>query len=184
MGYHLTKTIAVIGLMGAGKTAVGTLVAQKLGAQFLDSDHEIERAANMSVAEIFDRDGEAFFRAKESQVLERLLKGPPCILSTGGGAYLAAQNRALISEHGVALWLRADIDLLWSRVRHKDSRPLLRTDNPRETLENLLRTRTPLYQQAEIWVDGEQGLSLEEMATKVVDTLLAHPASGVSKGAR
>jgi shikimate kinase len=180
--YHLRKTIAVIGLMGAGKTAVGMLVAQKLGTRFLDSDQEIEKAANMSVAEIFDRDGEVFFRAKESQVLERLLKGAPCVLSTGGGAYMSARNRELISQHGVALWLRADVDLLWSRVRHKNTRPLLRTENPRQTLTDLHTGRTPIYSLAEIVVDSEHDISLEGMADKVVQMLLDHPASGVTQG--
>lgn len=178
--YQLTKTIAVIGLMGAGKTAVGTLVAQKLGTAFLDSDHEIEKAANMSVAEIFARDGEGFFRTKESQVLERLLKSEPCILSTGGGAYMAEVNRALISDHGVALWLKADLDLLWSRVRHKDTRPLLRTENPYQTLSDLYEHRNPIYAKAEIAVDSERGLSLDAMASKVVETLVNTPASGVT----
>lgn len=182
--YQLSKTIAVIGLMGAGKTAVGTLVAQKLGTAFLDSDQEIEKAANMSVAEIFERDGEPFFRAKESQVLERLLKSKPCILSTGGGAYMSDVNRVLISDHGVALWLKVDLDLLWSRVRHKDTRPLLRTENPRQTLANLFEIRDPIYANAEIVVEAEQGLSLEEMAAKVVETLVNTPESGVTVKAR
>jgi len=179
--YQLTKTIAVIGLMGAGKTAVGTLVAQKLGAKFLDSDHEIERAANMTVAEIFERDGEGFFRTKESQVLERLLTSEPCILSTGGGAYMSEVNRNLISDHGVALWLRADLDLLWSRVRHKDTRPLLRTTNPRQTLADLHEARTPIYENAEIVVTSERDLSLDAMARKVVEELVASPISGVTE---
>ena len=178
--YQLTKTIAVIGLMGAGKTAVGTLVAQKLGTAFLDSDHEIEKAANMTVAEIFVRDGEAFFRSKESQVLERLLKSEPCILSTGGGAYMSEVNRTLISDHGVALWLKADLDLLWSRVRHKDTRPLLRTKDPRQTLADLYELRNPIYAQAEIAVNAEQGLSLDDMASKVIETLVNTPESGVT----
>ncbi len=181
MRYQLTKTIAVIGLMGAGKTAVGTLVAQKLGAKFLDSDHEIERAANMTVAEIFERDGEGFFRTKESQVLERLLTSEPCILSTGGGAYMSEVNRNLISDHGVALWLRADLDLLWSRVRHKDTRPLLRTTNPRQTLADLHEARTPIYENAEIVVTSERDLSLDAMARKVVEELVASPISGVTE---
>jgi shikimate kinase len=178
--YQLTKTIAVIGPMGAGKTAVGTLVAQKLGAPFLDSDQEIEKAANMTVAEIFERDGEGFFRTKESQVLERLLKSEPCILSTGGGAYMSEVNRTLISEHGVALWLEADVDLLWSRVRHKDTRPLLRTENPRQTLADLLEKRAPIYANAEISVASEKGISLDHMADKVIDALVNSPLSGVT----
>lgn len=182
VGYRLAKTIAVVGLMGAGKTAVGTVLATRLGVPFLDSDHEIEKAANMAVAEIFERDGEAFFREKESQVLERLLAGTPCILSTGGGAYLAPRNRQMISAEGVAVWLRADLDLLWSRVRHKTTRPLLRTPDPRATLAELLEARTPAYEQAEIVVDSEPGLSIDDMAQKVRDALLADPRSGVTQG--
>lgn len=167
--------------MGAGKTAVGTLVAQKLAVPFVDSDSEIVKAANMSVAEIFTRDGEAFFRGKETQVLERLLQGSPCILSTGGGAYLAPQNRALIREHGLALWLQADLPLLWSRVKHKTTRPLLQTDNPRQSLSDLFDARAPLYAKAEMAVKSENGLSLTAMADKVIAALLADPQSGVSQ---
>lgn len=169
----------MIGLMGAGKTAVGSAVARILGVPFRDSDQEIEAAANMTIAEIFERDGEAFFREKETQVLARLLAGPPCILSTGGGAYLRAENRALISEKGVAVWIKADLDLLWSRVRHKNTRPLLRTDNPRETLARLLAEREPAYSKAEIVVEAEPGLSVEEMARKVVRTLEKAPRAGL-----
>lgn len=182
MTFKLTKTIALVGLMGAGKTAVGTLVAQKLGVPFVDSDAEIVKAANMSIAEIFTRDGEAFFRAKETQVLERLLQGFPCILSTGGGAYLAQKNRKLISDQGVALWLRADLPVLWARVKHKTTRPLLQTDNPRQTLSDLFDARAPLYGLAELAVTSEKNLSLEDMADKVVAALLADPKSGVTQG--
>ncbi len=179
--YRLEKTIAFVGLMGAGKTAVGTLVAQKLGVPFVDSDCEIVKAANMSVAEIFSRDGEAFFRAKETQVLERLLQGSPCILSTGGGAYLASRNRALIGAHGLALWLQADLPLLWGRVKHKTTRPLLQTDNPRQTLSDLFDARAPFYAMAEMAVKSENGLSLTAMADKVIAALVADPQSGVSQ---
>ena len=181
MGWKLHKTVVLVGLMGAGKTAVGGAVARKLGVPFVDSDHEIEAAANMTIAEIFTRDGEPFFRQKESQVLERLLTGSPCILSTGGGAYLAADNRALISRHGVALWLKADLDLLWSRVRHKTTRPLLRTDNPRETLKGLFEARTPIYANAELVVEAEHGLSVDGMADKAIGVLASAP-SGVLSG--
>jgi len=182
MAYRLTKTIALVGLMGAGKTAVGTLVAQELGVAFVDSDAEIVKAANMSIAEIFTRDGEAFFRAKETQVLERLLQGPPCILSTGGGAFLAQENRDLISSHGVALWLRADLSVIWARVKHKATRPLLQTDNPRQTLSDLLDARAPLYELAELAVTSKKNLSIEKMSETVISALLAAPQSGVTKG--
>jgi shikimate kinase len=179
--YHLSKTLVLVGLMGAGKTAVGNLLAARLGVPFKDSDQEMVRAANMSIAEIFERDGEPFFRLKETQVLERLLKGPPCVLSTGGGAYLSAENRLLISEFGVAVWLKADLDLLWSRVRHKDTRPLLHVPNPKAKLQELYDARLPFYEKAEIAVEAERGLSLEEMTDKVMRALLADPNSGVEE---
>lgn len=182
MAFTVTKTIALVGLMGAGKTAVGTLVAQKLGVPFLDTDSEIVKAANMSIAEIFSRDGEDFFRAKETQVLERLLQGPPCILSTGGGAYLAQQNRQLIGKHGIALWLQADLPLLWSRVKNKTTRPLLQTDNPHQTLSDLFDARAPIYAKAELSTSSQAGISLADMAEKVIATLLADPQSGVTQG--
>ena len=137
---RLKKTVVMVGMMGAGKTAVGTALARLLAVDFLDSDEEIARAANRSIAEIFERDGEAFFRARETEVMARLLRGQPCVLSTGGGAFLAEANRQLIHDAGVSVWLRADLDLLWQRVRHKTTRPLLRTANPRETLRAALRS--------------------------------------------
>ncbi|MDR7126589.1 shikimate kinase [Pseudotabrizicola sp. 4114] len=172
---RLKKTVAMVGMMGAGKTAVGTALARALGVPFVDSDEEIVRAASRSIAEIFERDGEPFFRARESEVLARLLRGPPCVLSTGGGAYLAEANRQLISESGVAVWLRADLDLLWNRVRHKSTRPLLRTANPRETLRALYEARVPFYSQADVTVDASPDLSIEAMAGRVIEALLARP---------
>jgi shikimate kinase len=154
----LRKTVVLIGMMGAGKTAVGTALARVLGVPFLDSDEQIERAASMSVA---------FFRARESEVLARLLSGPPCVLSTGGGAFLSPANRALIAEKGVAVWLKADLDLLWQRVRHKTTRPLLRTADPKATLAGLLAQREPVYAQAQVIVEAAPEYSVEDMAAKV-----------------
>lgn len=171
----LKKTVVLVGMMGAGKTAVGTQLARLLGVPFLDSDDEIVKAANRTIAEIFERDGEEFFRAKESQVLSRLLRDAPCILSTGGGAFLAPANRAMIAEQGISVWLRADLDLLWQRVRHKATRPLLRTANPRETLRSLHAQRTPIYAEADLTVDSAPELSIEAMANKVRDALTARP---------
>ena len=142
---------------------------------FLDSDDEIVKAANMSIAEIFSRDGEPFFRLKESQVISRLLAGPPGILSTGGGAWLSEANRQAISAHGVAVWLRADLDLLWQRVRHKNTRPLLRTPDPYGTLKSLLEAREPVYALADLVVDSRPGLSIDAMADKVVEALATRP---------
>ncbi len=179
--YRVSKTLVLVGLMGAGKTAVGTLLATRLGIQFVDSDREMEHSANRSIAEIFAEDGEVFFRQKETQVLDRLLNGPPCVLSTGGGAYLAEKNRKLISGAGVAVWLRADLELLWDRVKHKNTRPLLHVAHPRAKLAELLEARMPYYQQAEIAVQSERSLSLDQMTDKVVAALVADPQSGVEE---
>ncbi|MCA0273575.1 MAG: shikimate kinase [Proteobacteria bacterium] len=174
MGRKLKKTVVLIGMMGAGKSAVGNALSRLLGAPFVDSDEEIERAANMSVAEVFKRDGEPFFRARESEVLLRLLSGPPCILSTGGGAFLAEANRKAIAEKGVAVWLKADLELLWNRVRHKTTRPLLRTADPKGTLTALLTAREPIYAEAAVTVQARPEYSVEEMAGKVIEALQAH----------
>lgn len=171
----LKKTVVMVGMMGAGKTAVGTALARALGAPFLDSDEEIIRAADRSIAEIFERDGEAFFRARETEVLNRLLHAAPCVLSTGGGAFLSDVNRALIRDTGVSVWLRADLDVLWTRVRHKSARPLLRTANPYQTLRALYEARLPFYQQADLTVDSSADLTVEDMATRVVESLFTRP---------
>lgn len=175
MRYVLEKSVAMIGMMGAGKTAVGQALASTLGVPFRDSDAEIEAAANMEIAEIFARDGEAFFRDKEAQVLARLLDDTPAILSTGGGAYLREGNRALISERGVALWLKADLDLLWARVHHKSTRPLLLTENPRETLAALYAARVPVYARAELTVETQPGFTVAETAARATEALLTRP---------
>lgn len=172
---QLARTVVMVGMMGAGKTAVGTALARTLGVEFRDSDEEIVRAANRTIAEIFERDGEAFFRARETEVIARLLRGPPCVLSTGGGAFLAAANRQLIHDIGISVWLRAELDLLWQRVRHKTTRPLLRTPNPRETLRELYEARLPHYAQADLTVDAAPDLSVEDMANRVLLALQARP---------
>ncbi|MEL6644030.1 MAG: shikimate kinase [Pseudomonadota bacterium] len=165
----------MVGMMGAGKTAIGQALARRLEVPFLDSDAEIVAAANASIAEIFEGYGEAFFRDKEAKVIARLLAGPAGVLSTGGGAYLSDKNRALISEAGVAVWLKADLDLLWARVRHKDTRPLLRTDDPYATLKEIYEARTPLYAQADVVVAAQPGYSIGDMTDRVIDALSARP---------
>jgi shikimate kinase len=179
LGRRLKKTVVLVGMMGAGKTAVGTAMARLLSVPFVDSDDEIERAANMTVAEIFARDGEAFFRARESEVLTRLLSGPPCILSTGGGAFLAPANRAVIADQGVAVWLKADLELLWNRVKHKTTRPLLRTADPKATLTALLDQRAPVYAEAGVVVEAEAAYTVDQMAAKVIAALQEHGEVGV-----
>jgi shikimate kinase len=171
----LKKTVVMVGMMGAGKTAVGRAVAAKLDVPFLDSDAEIEAAANMSIAEIFSRDGEPFFRKKESQVIERLMENEVGILSTGGGAFLANSNRDTISAKGVAVWLDADLELLWERVRHKATRPLLRTADPLATLTEIFNARVPIYALAELAVKADPDFAIEEMADRVIDALRTRP---------
>ena len=157
--------------MGCGKTAVGRAVAEKLQVPFLDSDHEIEEAAAMSIAEIFERDGESFFRDRETEVVRRLLDGEKCILSTGGGAFMSPHNREMISQLGVSVWLNADIELLWSRVKRKDTRPLLRTADPKKTLTELFEHRVPSYALADLSVAARPEYTIEEMADAVIAEL-------------
>ncbi|MBY6005809.1 shikimate kinase [Salipiger bermudensis] len=171
----LRKTVVLVGMMGAGKTAVGKALAAALHVPFRDSDAEIELAANMTIAEIFSRDGEPFFRQKESQVISRLLDGAPSVLSTGGGAYMSAANRAMITERGVAVWLDAALPVLWNRVKHKNTRPLLRTPDPRATLREIYEQRVPVYALADVTVTSEQGKSVEAMAGRVIESLKARP---------
>lgn len=173
--YRLHKTAVMVGMMGAGKSAVGKALAARLDVPFRDSDAAIETAANMTIAEIFTRDGEPFFRRKEAQVLNRLLGETPGILSTGGGAYLSEANRAMITKRGVAVWLNADLDLLWTRVRHKDTRPLLRTEDPRATLQEIYESRVPVYGLADLQVRADPSYSIDDMVEQVIETLLTRP---------
>ena len=175
----LQKTVVMVGMMGAGKTAVGQSLADMLNVPFRDSDQEIEFAADRTIAEIFERDGEDFFRERETEVLARLLGEEPSILSAGGGAFLQPKNRDLIRQKGVSVWLKADLELLWSRVRHKDTRPLLRTGNPKQSLKDLCAQREPIYAQAEIVVQARPEYAIEDMASEVRNALSARP--GVMK---
>jgi shikimate kinase len=168
---HLRATVVLVGMMGSGKTAIGRALALKLGVPYVDSDAEIEAAANATIAEIFARSGEPFFRDREAEVIARLLQSDPCVLSTGGGAYLAERNRAAISKHGVAVWLDADLDLLWERVRHKDTRPLLRTPDPRKTLGEIFKDRAPIYQMADLRAEAKPEFSIDEMTAEVLRVL-------------
>ena len=172
---RLKKTVVLVGMMGAGKTAVGRALAARLQVPFLDSDHEIEAAANRTIPEIFARDGEAFFRLKERQVIARLLTEECGVLSTGGGAFLAAENRETITRNGASIWLQADLDVLWKRVRYRDTRPLLQTADPRATLAQLYEARVPLYAKADLAVVSDGKASIEEMVDRVLEALRSRP---------
>ncbi len=173
--WQLKKTVVLVGMMGAGKTAVGKALAAILDVPFLDSDVEIEAAANMKISEIFARDGEAFFRDRETQVIDRLLDSQRGILSAGGGAFLSERNRDLIRAKGVSVWLKADLRLLWNRVKHKDTRPLLRTADPYRTLKDLYEARLPYYEMADLAVPAHASYTIDQMATKVRDALEQRP---------
>ncbi len=152
-----SKTLVLVGLMGAGKTTVGRRLAQALDMPFRDSDTEIEEAAGSSISDIFAYHGEAYFRDGERRVIERLLNDPPHILATGGGAFVQERTRALIRSKAISIWLRADLDLLVRRVSRRDTRPLLRNGDPATILRGLLEERSPLYAQADIMVDTDDG---------------------------
>ncbi len=173
--WRLHRTVVLVGMMGSGKTAVGRALSTMLGVPFLDSDVEIEMAAQATIAEIFARDGEPFFRNRETEVIARLLSGPPCILSTGGGAFLAERNRAAIAARGVSVWLDADLALLWERVRHKDTRPLLRTADPRQTLADLYAVRVPVYALAALRISVQPGFAIDQTAAQAIEALSARP---------
>ena len=148
-----SRSIVLIGMMGAGKTAVGKRLAARLGFEFRDADAEIESAAQKSIPEIFETDGEAFFRDKERRVIARLLgEGERLVLATGGGAFMNAETRATIAGLGVSIWLKAEFDVLMRRVRRKSNRPLLQTADPEATLRALLAAREATYGQADITV--------------------------------
>ncbi|MEQ1783701.1 MAG: shikimate kinase [Hyphomonadaceae bacterium] len=154
---RLDRTVALVGMMGVGKSTVGKKLAESLGAPFVDSDDEIVRAAGLSVQEIFERHGESEFRRGERRVIERLLNGPPLVLATGGGAYMDPETRALLKEKATTIWLRADLDLIWKRVNRRDTRPLLKHDNPKQVLADLLAARAPVYAEADFAIDSGDG---------------------------
>ena len=177
---RLVRSVVLVGMMGAGKTAVGRALAARLGAEMRDSDAEIVASSQLSIAEIFERYGEPFFREKESAVIARLLEGPPCILSTGGGAWMSEHNRALLTSRAAVLWLEADLELLWARVRHKTTRPLLRTRAPKATLTAIFNERMPVYALAPLSVHVLPQWSIEETAEHVLAELIR--AGAVEEG--
>ena len=180
--FRLVRPVVLIGLMGAGKSSVGARLAEVLGSRFLDSDAEIETAANLTVPEIFERYGEAHFRAGERRVIARLLGGKPKILATGGGAFMQDETRRLIAGRAVSVWLTAELDLLVSRTAGRKHRPLLNAGDPREILAGLIETRYPVYALADLRVESLPGQTHESMARRIVAALEDHGAR-TGKGA-
>jgi shikimate kinase len=148
------RSIVLVGLMGAGKSTIGRRLAQKLNLPFVDADAEIERAAGKSVEDIFRDHGESSFREGERRVIARLLESGPQVLATGGGAFMNEETRSNIARNGIAVWLKADISLLMKRVRRRDNRPLLKSENPEDVMQKLIEQRYPVYGQAQITVES------------------------------
>ncbi|HPE29781.1 MAG TPA: shikimate kinase [Parvularculaceae bacterium] len=151
------RTVALIGMMGAGKTTIGRRLAPRLGLPFHDADAEIEAAAGMSVSDLFREHGEESFRRGEAQVMARLLEGPPIVLATGGGAILDPETRRLLKERAITVWLKADTDTIVKRATRRNTRPLLREGDPRATIERLLREREPYYSAADFAIESASG---------------------------
>jgi shikimate kinase len=173
------RSIVLVGMMGAGKSSIGRRVAARLAIPFVDADAEIELAADMTIAEIFAVHGEPYFRAGEARVIARLLERGPQVLATGGGAFMNAQTRAALQEKAVSVWLKADLDVLTRRLRRRNDRPLLKTDDPVATLTNLLQMRDPIYATADVTV-----LSRDVTHDVIVDEIVAAVGAKLDAAAR
>ena len=167
------RPIVLVGMMGAGKTTVGRRLAARLGRHFVDSDEEVEKAAGMTIEDIFKTRGEADFRAGEVKVIARLLKEPDLVLGTGGGAFMNADTREMVKSLAVSVWIKADFELLFQRVQRRSNRPLLKTANPRQTLKDLIDKRYPTYAGADVTIVSKD-VPQDQVAGEVVEALLAH----------
>lgn len=169
-------SVVLVGLMGAGKTAVGRLLADRLSLPFVDADREIETAAGITISEIFERHGEPFFREREEKVMARLLAGPPRVIAAGGGAFMSAATRERIKATGISVWLKADVDLLVKRTAKRNTRPLLTGEDPRAVLERLAGVREPIYATADITVETSEEPA-DGVAARIAAVLTARAAS-------
>ncbi|MDJ1635034.1 shikimate kinase [Agrobacterium rhizogenes] len=167
-----TRNLVFVGLMGAGKSSIGRVVANQLGIPFVDTDIEIERVSRMTIPELFAAYGEEEFRALEMRVIKRLLKGGPRVVSTGGGAFINERTRRHVKRSGLSVWLKADLDVLWERVSKRDTRPLLKTENPKQTLERLMIARYPIYAEADLVVlsrDVNKDIMVNEVLVAIAE---------------
>ncbi|HUI14463.1 MAG TPA: shikimate kinase [Xanthobacteraceae bacterium] len=181
-----SRSIVLVGMMGVGKSSIGRRLGARLGVPFVDADAEIEKAAGMSIADIFARHGEADFRSGEARVIARLLEGGPQVLATGGGAVMNADTRAAIKTRGVSIWLSADFDVLTRRIsKRKNDRPMLMTADPAATLRQLLAEREPVYAQADITVQSREvphDAIVAEIMHALADFLNAHDLPAANDG--
>jgi shikimate kinase len=168
-----TRSVVLVGMMGAGKSSIGRRLATRLNIPFVDADSEIEKAAGMSIPDIFATRGEPDFRAGEARVIARLLDGGPQVLATGGGAFMNPDTRAAIAAKGLSIWLNADFETLMRRIKRRHDRPLLHTDDPAATLQQLIDVRYPVYGLADFTVQ-----SREVPHDKIVDEIVAVLAAG------
>lgn len=166
------RSLVLIGLMGAGKSSIGKRLASALNITFTDADTEIEKAAGKSISDIFEEDGEDYFRDGEHRVISRLLREPGQVLATGGGAFMRAETREQIAKAGISVWLKADLDLLMSRVSRRDTRPLLRRANPTGIMAKLIEERYPVYAQADITVVSRNAPH-EEIVNEIIESVAA-----------
>lgn len=168
------RFIVLVGLMGAGKTSLGKRLGKIFNLPFFDSDAEIETAAGCTIAEIFERFGEAYFRDGERRVIERILTSEPCVMATGGGSFMDERIRTLVKERALSIWLRADLDTLVKRTtKRRDDRPLLKSGDPRDILNKLIEQRYPIYSEADITVDvGDE--PPEKTSERVHRIILSH----------
>jgi shikimate kinase len=151
------RSVVLVGMMGAGKSSIGRRLAGRLGIPFADADNEIETAHDrMSIPDIFSTYGEPYFRAGEARVIARLLENGPQVLATGGGAFMNADTRNAIRVHGISVWLKAEFDVLMRRIKRRQDRPMLKTDDPAETLRALMEARYPVYAQADITIQSRE----------------------------
>jgi shikimate kinase len=171
--YVPDRTIVLTGMMGVGKSSVGRKLAARLGVPFFDSDAEIEQAAGMTVAEFFKHYGETEFRKGERRVISRLLQGPAHVLSTGGGAFMDEETRALIDKKAISIWLKADHAIILERAMRRNNRPLLQGGDPRQKLADLLVSREPVYATADITVESNDR-PVDETVDRVVKALHEH----------
>lgn len=167
------RSIVLVGMMGAGKSSVGKRLARRLALPFADADTEIERAAGMTIPEIFARHGEPAFRDGEKKVIARLLENGPMVLATGGGAFMNEETREAVTRHAISTWLKAELDVLLRRVRRRDDRPLLKTDDPAGTLARLIDQRYPVYALANVTVLSHD-VPQDAMVEDVIDALSQH----------
>jgi shikimate kinase len=167
------RSVVLVGMMGAGKSSIGRRAALRLGLPFVDADTEIEKAAGMTITDIFTTRGEAEFRAGEARVILRLLDGGPQVLATGGGAFTNADTRAAIGAKGISIWLKAEFDVLMKRIRRRHDRPLLKTEDPGAMLRKLLEQRDPIYALADLTVQSREVMH-DRIVDEIVSALAGH----------